>query len=88
MSTSVLCCVVLIACEQALMQPLGRGWRQRGLNSEGEGGGERKMKLLFTASCSPPLARSRVLARLASLVQMESFLAGSGVKPMLNTELN
>ena len=51
-------------------------------------GGQRKMKLLFTASCSPPLGRSRVLAWLASLVQMESLPAGFGVKPVLNTELN
>ena len=51
-------------------------------------GGQGKMKLLLTAYCSPPLAPSRVLARLASLVQMESLLVGCGVKPMLTTELN
>lgn len=58
MSTSVLCFVVLIACEQALMhlQDIVKSTRASG--DATAMGGQRKMKLLFTASRSPPLARA------------------------------
>ena len=50
-------------------------------------GGQRRDETPFHRLLITP-ARSRVLARLASLVQMESLLLGCSLKPMLNTELN